>query len=315
MNRIRQLNLKWVIAFIAMLPVAILGQQSILLQPDEQVPVMPFKLPIKDSKIPVESNTANLPWPSVATVAPKPPALVSNSGKNVLTAIQSSPTSIGVNLNLIVKGANFQFETKNLQNPSRLVIDLLGVASSKWFKSVKPFQLGNIRVGKHVDKTRVVVDFFSPVIPNYQVVQNNMGLQVNFAAVFPKYSSALISVVSKDSTALSQLPVVIAKKQILKSPSPLSRKLISIDFRDADIRNVLRFMAKASDRNIVFGNDVVGQVSIQLKQVPWQDALHAVLQVAKLGYTQTGGIIRVFSAGAFAKERGFKCQVVCGQDS
>ena len=44
------------------------------------------------------------------------------------------------------------------------------------------------------------------------------------------------------------------------------RKLISLDFKDADVVNLLRILAAESGRNIVAGDDVKGKVSVSLQQ-------------------------------------------------
>ncbi len=318
MNRIKRVNI-WVIAFVVFLPISTFGQRSILLQSDEQAPIMPINFAINEPVNSPEPDTQTNLAPAPMVTVPSPPLMVpitsrNSSAKNLLIAIQSSETKTGVTLNLIVKNSALRFETQNLENPVRLVVDLLDVSSTKRLKKLQRFKFGNIRIGTHAEKTRVVIDFFSQALPNYQVVQNNLGLQIVFTASSLRSDTILVAPVSQNSAPISQLPEVVKKKQILKSSSPLSQKLISIDFRDAELRNVLRFMAKASGSNIVFGNNIVGRVSIQLNKVPWQDAFHAVLQVTGLNYSQTGKIIRVFTAGALDKERGFKCQVVCDQD-
>src|SRR5690349_9609844 len=51
---------------------------------------------------------------------------------------------------------------------------------------------------------------------------------------------------------------------------------MSLDVQGAEVRTVLRSIAEYSGRNIVVGKDVKGLVSVQLKDVPWRDALTAV---------------------------------------
>ena len=68
------------------------------------------------------------------------------------------------------------------------------------------------------------------------------------------------------------------------SPPPASaptsgEKLISLDFKDADVVNLLRILAAESGRNIVSGDDVKGRVSISLKNVTWEQALDTILEV------------------------------------
>jgi len=71
---------------------------------------------------------------------------------------------------------------------------------------------------------------------------------------------------------------------------------MSIDVQGAEIRTVLRSISEFSGRNIVAGKEVKGQVSIQLHDVPWKDALTAVTRTMGLDFTDEGGIIRVDQA-------------------
>ena len=71
---------------------------------------------------------------------------------------------------------------------------------------------------------------------------------------------------------------------------------MSIDVQGAEIRTVLRSISEFSGKNIVAGKEVKGQVSIQLHDVPWKDALTAVCRTMALDYIEEGGIIRVDQA-------------------
>ena len=52
---------------------------------------------------------------------------------------------------------------------------------------------------------------------------------------------------------------------------------VSLNFRDADIRTVLRILALKSGVNIVVSPEVVGTITIELKDVPWQQAFDVIL--------------------------------------
>jgi type IV pilus assembly protein PilQ len=77
---------------------------------------------------------------------------------------------------------------------------------------------------------------------------------------------------------------------------------MSIDVQGADVRTVLRSIAEFSGKNIVAGKDVKGVVSIQLRDVPWKDALTAVCRTMALDYIEEGGIIRVDQADKLQAE-------------
>lgn len=69
--------------------------------------------------------------------------------------------------------------------------------------------------------------------------------------------------------------------------------MVSFDFRDADIRNVFKILSLKSGVNIVASPEVTGLVTINLKNVPWKQALDVILQTYGYAYEQKGNIIMV----------------------
>ena len=80
-------------------------------------------------------------------------------------------------------------------------------------------------------------------------------------------------------------------------------RLISLDFKDADVVNLLRILAAESTRNIVIGEDVKGKMSITLRNVPWDLALDTVMEAKGLVKVERDGVIRIVSSDQLAKER------------
>lgn len=76
------------------------------------------------------------------------------------------------------------------------------------------------------------------------------------------------------------------------APRSSGRKM-SIDLQEADIHVVFRFIADFADINIITSDDVQGKVTVRLKDVPWDEALGAVLQAKGLGAQRYGNILRV----------------------
>ena len=68
---------------------------------------------------------------------------------------------------------------------------------------------------------------------------------------------------------------------------------IDLDFKDADIHNILRLLSEVGDVNVVTADDVSGQVTIKMKNVPWDQALDVILSAKGLGMVRRGNLIRV----------------------
>ncbi len=78
--------------------------------------------------------------------------------------------------------------------------------------------------------------------------------------------------------------------------------LISVDFKDADIRQVLRIISLKSGVDVVAGADVEGLVTIKLTNVPWEQALDIILRTYGFTYERKGPIVRVMTVSALEKE-------------
>ena len=78
--------------------------------------------------------------------------------------------------------------------------------------------------------------------------------------------------------------------------------LVSVDFKDADIRQVLRIISLKSGVDIVAGTDVEGLVTIKLTNVPWEEALDIILRTYGFTYERKANIVRVMTVEALEQE-------------
>jgi len=68
---------------------------------------------------------------------------------------------------------------------------------------------------------------------------------------------------------------------------------ITVDFKDADIRNVLKIISLKAGINIVTTPEVMGNVNIRLENVPWKKALEVILKTYGYAYDEVGNTIIV----------------------
>lgn len=125
------------------------------------------------------------------------------------------------------------------------------------------------------------------------------------AAPAPKAKTARPPVVAMAPPPPSAAPAPIRVAQAPQAQPPASNgsRLISLDFKDADIANLLRILAAESGRNMVAGEDVKGKVSISLQNVSWELALDTILEARGLQKTEKDGVIRIVSSEQLIKER------------
>jgi type IV pilus assembly protein PilQ len=113
---------------------------------------------------------------------------------------------------------------------------------------------------------------------------------------------------TRAATATGAKPVVEDGMAVLRGSATggaMNRKYtgvaMTMDFVNADVTNILRLIAEVSNLNIVWGPDVKGNVSMRLKNVPWDQALDLVLANNNLGMRHVGNVIWITTKAQLAK--------------
>jgi type IV pilus assembly protein PilQ len=103
------------------------------------------------------------------------------------------------------------------------------------------------------------------------------------------------------------LPPQAPAPQTLGTGQPNERRYtgnpVSMDFQGADLRAVLRTFAEISGLNVIIDPRVNGTVDVQLKDVPWDQALDIILRANSLGYVVDGTIVRIAPLDALEAEQ------------
>src|SRR6185369_6443354 len=92
-------------------------------------------------------------------------------------------------------------------------------------------------------------------------------------------------------------------EQLPRGPHEYTGQRISLDFKDADIQNVLRILADVSGLNIITTEEVQGKLTMRLIDVPWDQAFDAILRAKNLDSVREGNIVRVSTVEQLKKER------------
>ena len=82
-------------------------------------------------------------------------------------------------------------------------------------------------------------------------------------------------------------------KTITSEEEKYTGEAISLKFKDADLRDVVLYLADFADLNVVFDPDVRGTVTCDLQAVPWDQALDIVLRYNRMGKTIEGNVLRI----------------------
>src|SRR6059036_3084907 len=246
---------------------------------------------------------------SAAAVLLVPAAPAAAQGVLLDVTVTSQPDA----LNIFVKTSTEpKYHAELIASPRRLVIDLEDTVYA-WRRipltvGIDPVaQIRGSQYRKGV--TRIVFDLTHDV--GYAIREDEDGLAIVIPTA-PGASRAMAmnagappataaapaktdaAVPRPGPTRIAQAPPAPAAPAAPERPSNGSR-LISFDFKDADVVNLLRILAAESTKNIVIGDDVKGRMSISLHNVPWELAFQTILDVRGLEKIEKDNVIRIVS--------------------
>ncbi|MDL2717492.1 MAG: type IV pilus secretin PilQ, partial [Acidobacteriota bacterium] len=89
---------------------------------------------------------------------------------------------------------------------------------------------------------------------------------------------------------------------------------ITLNLKDADIKDTLQRFSELTQLNIVLDPDVRGTVTVSLQDIPWDQALELILKINQLGYVLEGNIMRIASTGKLIQEETSRLKFMQAQD-
>jgi len=95
-----------------------------------------------------------------------------------------------------------------------------------------------------------------------------------------------------DLTAKQVAAAALAAASVKKLPSTP----INLTMRQAELKAVLRAMAKSVNLNLLLKNELKGEISVDFRGVPWDQAFDGLLRTYGLNYVWQGNIILVKTA-------------------
>jgi type IV pilus assembly protein PilQ len=91
-------------------------------------------------------------------------------------------------------------------------------------------------------------------------------------------------------------------------------ELITLTLKDADIKDVLKTFSVLTDLNIVLDPSVGGSVTVELRDVPWDQALDLILKINGLDYVLENNVLRVAPISKLAAEKSARASFMLEQE-
>jgi len=204
-----------------------------------------------------------------------------------------------------------QFRHFPLPNPARIVLDIFG--------NVKPTgqadsyridtsTVATLRVSHVEGGFRLTTDIAAATVPAYTITPEDGGLRIVIGAENPNATARKDVMIvrggvradirtAEGSTAGAQGAVKsLGTDKITGEEKKYTGEKISLEFKDADIKNVFRLLGEVSGKNIVITDDVNRKITVRLVEVPWDQAMELIITTNGLGKEEIGNVIRISTA-------------------
>jgi type IV pilus assembly protein PilQ len=252
--------------------------------PPEEVQATPAPVPTPEPAEPVPA-----PQPVVEKAAVRDIKFLNNPGGGTVLIETSKPVSYQTRLNTATQ--QFVIELADVDLPPGLQrpFNTAGAGS----------RIGGINAYQSAGSTtaRIVVQLAGTGGAEPIVQQEGTSLVIIPPAppVVAKSAPPMELPVSEDSEAPRKGQSLSARTldEFLTGNQKFVGRNISLQVKDADVRDVVNFLAEESGANIVMSDDVEGKISLKLRRVPWDQALVTVMRTKGLGYVRQGNVLRI----------------------
>jgi len=150
----------------------------------------------------------------------------------------------------------------------------------------------------------VLVDFLQTMLPpalERRFDVTDFGTQVDFFEVARQAGNTRITVTPKgrweqsayqtDKRFIIEIKPVVEQAGGPKEGKGYTGEKLSLNFQNIEVRAVLQVIADFTSLNIITSDTVTGNLTLRLKDVPWDQALDIILQAKGLDMRKTGNVV------------------------
>ena len=143
-----------------------------------------------------------------------------------------------------------------------------------------------------------VMDFATPV-STIDTLRTNRDTRIVISAE-GKYEQLAYQTDNEFSIEINPASTDVETSSLFSESKEYDGQRLTLNFQDIETRAVLQLLAETSGRNIVVSDTVQGNVTLRLRNVPWDQALDIVMTTKGLDMRQNGNVIIVAPAEEIA---------------
>ncbi|MDO9393737.1 MAG: type IV pilus secretin PilQ [Methylotenera sp.] len=242
--------------------------------------------------------------------------MVLNLSKNVGYSSTVKGNEVTIMLQANEVSANVGVETKFAEaaiGQQQYSINNVDFARGKNGEGRIIVDLSNASAGINIKQTgkTIVVDFINTDVPaNLQRRLNvtNFNTPVIYVDTMKQGKNGRMIIEPKgnweQSAYQADKKFIIDVRQVIEDPNKLVRgakpgyagEKLSLNFQNIEVRSVLQVIADFTGLNIITSDTVTGNLTLRLKDVPWDQALDIIVQSKGLSMRKTGNVILIAPA-------------------
>lgn len=141
-----------------------------------------------------------------------------------------------------------------------------------------------------LDRRLDVIDFATPV-REVDTKGNKNGTRMEISTTDQEYDH--LAYQSENTFIVEVRPLDEREQEARRTQVGFTGERLSLNFQDIEVRAVLQLIADFTGLNMVASDTVGGNVTLRLKNVPWDQALDIILKAKGLGMRQIDNVIMV----------------------
>jgi type IV pilus assembly protein PilQ len=168
----------------------------------------------------------------------------------------------------------------------------------------------------------VIIDFINTAVPKNLVRRLDVldfGTPIRFVDMIDQGANGRMIIEPRGlweySAYQTDTQFIVEIKQVKEDPNKLvqgqgySGEKLSLNFQSIEVRALLQVIADHTGLNIIARDTVVGNLTLRLKDVPWDQALDIILQSKGLSKRKNGNVVLIAPADELATQEKLALEV------
>ncbi len=216
------------------------------------------------------------------------PVAVSVESDSTLSTAPQTTRNIGV-----AKGITKVDFKRGVNGEGRIIINMTSnrISTDVWRENnIIYVELIGAQLPEELQRRMDVSDFATPIgfidtIQEGSNIKITISTNTNFehlAYQADKIYTIEVAPISKEKVA-----------EIKKKKFGFTGERLSLNFQDIEVRSVLQLLADFTGLNLVVSDSVAGNLTLRLKNVPWDQAMDIILKTKGLAQRRSGNVILI----------------------